>query len=519
MAEDLHKDNLEDFFKGSFEKQSDLPAEDGWDTPSDQVWAGIDQAINKDDSDKGVVWLTYLRNGLLILVLSIIGIALALYFMPNQIENLEQESTSIEAKVLNSNDSQSSTSPSLTDQNTLDQQPEGAIDENLPTNVDADSKEISGNETNKTSPVFLNNESKNLAPKESTSNSKKADLRSNDDGDEAVLSSEKSKALNNNSEEGDRTIKSEGSEKAKINPSKSSDKPVDMATYTEGKDTDSASKNVDEDKTQEVVSSNDMNPSIDEPQMPFSVLEELPTIATLNEVNSAFRDTMELSVSPFTDLKRKEKTTDSKAVSGFYAGLSIAPSYTSRQIKVIGNPVIPRDLNKIEMGDFSFSTGVNLGYKLSKNWSVESGFNYSKLSFQHNGRRQVRYTAVGEQINDRGEFERDYNFNLSTSSGEVDTDIALAREAGTDIPENEFIALQIQARQNIQYGSIPLITRYQFGKGKFQFGLKAGLVNRFLLEGTFRIEDVSVARSGIRLVLNDRIYRSRPLKKFKKISS
>jgi hypothetical protein len=41
MEENLHKDNLESFFKQAFDKLPDTPSPDGWDTPSEEVWDGI----------------------------------------------------------------------------------------------------------------------------------------------------------------------------------------------------------------------------------------------------------------------------------------------------------------------------------------------------------------------------------------------------------------------------------------------------------------------------------------------
>jgi len=41
MDENLHKDNLEEFFRKSFEQLGNEPAEDGWDMPSDDNWENI----------------------------------------------------------------------------------------------------------------------------------------------------------------------------------------------------------------------------------------------------------------------------------------------------------------------------------------------------------------------------------------------------------------------------------------------------------------------------------------------
>ena len=45
MEENLHKDNLEEFFKNSFEDENIDSPNDQWDVPSDDVWSGINEKI------------------------------------------------------------------------------------------------------------------------------------------------------------------------------------------------------------------------------------------------------------------------------------------------------------------------------------------------------------------------------------------------------------------------------------------------------------------------------------------
>jgi len=213
---------------------------------------------------------------------------------------------------------------------------------------------------------------------------------------------------------------------------------------------------------------------------------------------------------PFERLVKKDRK-----VKGFYAGLLIAPAYTDRKIKVIGNPVIARAINQDETPDLSFIAGATVGYKFSKNWSIESGFTYSKVSLQHKGRKQVRYTTVGEEMTPSGIFEKQYALDVGTSGGDVGTEIGLSRNANTSIAENDFITLFLKANQNITFGNIPIIARYQFGNEKWSFGLKAGVVNRFVLDGYLEIESVEVLRPGVQSISNDHFYKKRPLRKIK----
>ncbi len=48
MGENLHNDNLEDFFKKSFHENDQNPMSDDWDLPDDKVWKGISSVIQEE---------------------------------------------------------------------------------------------------------------------------------------------------------------------------------------------------------------------------------------------------------------------------------------------------------------------------------------------------------------------------------------------------------------------------------------------------------------------------------------
>lgn len=49
-----NKDPIDDVFRQTFEQLPDSPAASGWDTPSDQVWAGVQAGIKP--GNKGTLW-------------------------------------------------------------------------------------------------------------------------------------------------------------------------------------------------------------------------------------------------------------------------------------------------------------------------------------------------------------------------------------------------------------------------------------------------------------------------------
>lgn len=68
MDKPFDKDNMETFFRQAFADLDKTPSDDGWDSPSDAVWAGVQGAIGKErPSRKGVLWLWFGAPGLALL--------------------------------------------------------------------------------------------------------------------------------------------------------------------------------------------------------------------------------------------------------------------------------------------------------------------------------------------------------------------------------------------------------------------------------------------------------------------
>ena len=86
MDENLHKDNLEEFFKKSFEELDKQSAED-WDMPTEQVWVGIDKGITSA-SGAGLFSLSWMKLS----VAAAIGILLiSVGVLVNQNANLSDQ--------------------------------------------------------------------------------------------------------------------------------------------------------------------------------------------------------------------------------------------------------------------------------------------------------------------------------------------------------------------------------------------------------------------------------------------
>lgn len=482
MSEDLHKDDFEDLFRDSFEKQDGQPAKDAWDMPSDLVWDKIDQALpEEDEPEKIVYWIRYGRSGALILLLLLMSLGTYFYFVDsgNRVEQ-EKEINTEGPQVLKEETSAKRVDGSLQE---MEQEEKPILETLKNENVLEQIKENIANEQN-----------------DEKIQNKLATARHIQEKQKAVRPAIKqNQALRTPS----------------IPPLAASELPS-VKTLEEGAPMGQLEQEENSPGLIDTITSADKIVVINtEEETIFKTLKGLPTKWQALDQAEVLPDTLSRSIIPFSDVYKKNQE-EGTSVKGFYMGLMGAPAYTYRAIRVTGNPVISKLINMDEKAALAFNFGVNLGYQLNENWSVESGFSYSQLGLTHNGLKQVRYTSLGERPNTGNELEQDYSLDVGTSGGNVGTEITLARRSGTIIPENDFINLKVKAKQNINFGSVPMILRYQSGKGPLQFGLKAGLVHRFVLDGYFEVESVEVLRSGIRPILNERFYAPRKLRKIEK---
>ncbi|MCB9275708.1 MAG: hypothetical protein H6564_16800 [Lewinellaceae bacterium] len=73
MDKPFNKDNMDAFFRQAFDGLGDAPAEDGWDLPSDGVWAGVQRALAEEQrSRKAPFWLWFGATALCGLLLTLL---------------------------------------------------------------------------------------------------------------------------------------------------------------------------------------------------------------------------------------------------------------------------------------------------------------------------------------------------------------------------------------------------------------------------------------------------------------
>lgn len=145
-----------------------------------------------------------------------------------------------------------------------------------------------------------------------------------------------------------------------------------------------------------------------------------------------------------------------------------------------------------EQQERSFTTGLQFGVHLGKGWIVETGLRYtnSNKSAQHTG--SIPYRFLTEELNNQGTYESTLNLQLGSSSGTVETEVVLSRSSATVVDEQTDLNLNIAFSKSVTSLDIPLLVKRQWAIGNFGLTVRAGLLNRFIIENNFEVSNIAL---------------------------
>ena len=468
MDENLHKDNLEEFFKNSFNDENIDPSGDLWDVPSEEVWVGIDANINPiappaSGSFFNLKWMFAVAAS--VLIIGLVCYNLSLQKKVNTLtEVVENQSNTIEKleKITIEKEIDDRLKSDLNKTNSASQSNNIESLSTLPSN---------NNSTSNSNQVFSQKEEK-IVSNQSTSQEKNT-VQNNKRIDDSV---NESQFLNN---------KKQNPEFQQNNEIANGQIENNNVEYVvdEGGNPIQENNLIDDSNSSEL------------PKTSIAVFSPLVTKTIFAEANHSINDS-ELELLPIAeeDLLPSVASVTRK---GFYIGTHIAPTYGYRNIKSVNGPVLRRLLNEKEKAVYSVSLGLKAGYQFSKNWSVETGLNYYKNSIDSRHVAQVQYESQIERLNSDGDFDSNYQLKLATSYGEIETDIALTRNSDTQIDQNDYINLVLRTRQELKNISVPLAIRYRTSGQKLHFSAKAGISTNFIIQKDARIRATAVNRNGV----------------------
>lgn len=178
----------------------------------------------------------------------------------------------------------------------------------------------------------------------------------------------------------------------------------------------------------------------------------------------------------------------------FYGSVIFSPTWNS--IRLEGNEsVVTPFLPSMEHQDKAYAVGLSLGYKKNDKWIAEIGVKYNYSVFSINHARQIPFQILQEQLNQEGNFESVYILQLGASSGAVEADVVLFRNAATEVNNNTNLELDMNFTNTTHLLDIPLVLGRQWQFGRLALQTKAGVNNRFLLHQDYqwkqaRLDDV-----------------------------
>lgn len=211
----------------------------------------------------------------------------------------------------------------------------------------------------------------------------------------------------------------------------------------------------------------------------ITVLAQLPTLNTSLSIGNRpiFLNT------PITPVIKK--------TTSFYVATDYAPVWTNIQHKdFLLAP--PNFFPKREQQENSFSLGLQMGILWNGKWALETGIRYLHTNNKVSHNRAIPFNFLEEQLNGQGEYESSFSMQLNSSGGAVETDVVVARSSATEIAEETELNFDITFSNSLTYLEIPFLLKREFRVGNLGLSLKAGLVNRFLIDKSFNFQQIEL---------------------------
>lgn len=136
-----------------------------------------------------------------------------------------------------------------------------------------------------------------------------------------------------------------------------------------------------------------------------------------------------------------------------------------------------------EIPDFSFNTGIFVGYDVNSKWALKTGATYAYL--MQSIKPKTIYAKTGS------DGQQHYQFNTSYGNAQIPNDASPAPKVG------DSLKISSTSTQLLQFISLPVVAKYYFKQSKLscyaQFGLSANFIigERLLVENSGQLENIS----------------------------
>ena len=439
MDENSHKDNLEEFFRKSFEKQKNMPPQDDWDLPSNNIWEGISDRIT-DRERKVYFFQNWKYWALATLALLMIVFYQFWTYQYHFTQLAEQFTKHIE----------------VVDDLKKELENEHIKIKNLEEKIESENL----NNNSKSIDTPLNQSIKNelITLKKIIENSPKTNF----------LNTEGLGEINTSSDE----------------ENQDSDKPI-----------------FQKDVALSIFKKEDWNTSDPVKEKAVKTAIPISNIAKLsNEISFVNLENESLLNVPILKISKKEKhrlfSYEKWSVDAYGSPL-LAKRNLKKKKKDITRPV-----GETDESNPSFDLGINLNYHLNKKWSLFGGVSYQNLNLLAENRMKFDYTEVDATLNEDNNMVSDYDLTVETSFGDLEVEMRVANEVendGLDYMEGDKITAKIRSNLNLEnIGLVVGIGRY-FDIGRWSIGLDLAAISNFNVSKSLALTGVSFPKN--RLVL------------------
>lgn len=448
MEKNLPEDNLEAFFKKSLQKQSSKPRLDGWDTPDDTVWDEIATVVQPvERNDRRLLffkwWAIAATLALLIIMYQLHSSHQRITTLTEQVEKNTMTIENIDSQLVTQSDKKSNDNLNKTDLNKNLNPISEEANFHPPQKINRQSStNFATPPINTITDNFNVSESiTSLTQKHSTSSNTLLDTQSVSDGGSTFDNTEN------------------------INPIKQKN-ITDSSTVSQG-----SSENI-----------SNHNQDINNQSLADNELALLPSIST----------SLQTSTSVLPNIKPLNTTPLDYFKSQFYLGARTIFNASTRSLRSRdGGLDRIRRLREQEEERNKMSFGANIGFQFHKNWSLEIGVQQGKSTIRSLHKTELQFQRNLEQVNPANDrLESQYPLALSTSYGDVSTDISLSRSQGSTVRDGSVILVGIETSQDINYIDLPLLVKYQIQVGKLHLGAKTGLSMRLI--GNSQVETLNI---------------------------
>ena len=454
MDKNLPKDPLEEFFKKSLEGQDELPSGDGWDVPSSNVWDRVEADIQPTAIVRPINYWRWATVAASVVLLFFV------YQWTTQNQQIEKLTTEV-----NENSEQL---------------------ENVKELLETKKKELE---------TTIAEQNINIIDNHQSIEDKEVPQRDNSEitQSETSFSENNESGIGGNNNTGSPNIPTRNGENivnqnlgnVPFNKINNTNFPKENVVVE-----NESSTNLDKinsDNSMEVLIKNKLEEELE--KLPNRFFTTEPIVA--NEIlKTNFERTVLLNVN------------SNKGERGFYAGIYGSRNLGKRSFHADDSNLSQTRISKIksipEKESWTTGGGVKLGFQFNKNWSVESGLQYSKSEITARHRIQKQYNTASETQNATGDFENEFALLLITPMGDVESDVTLSRPSANPIVDQLSFNIPVESNQKISFLGIPILAKYSFGNERLRFGLKGGVLTNFILNADVEISAVDAPFPNLR---------------------